>query len=386
MNIIYIIGGVIIGTITGLIPGLHTNNVCAILAISPFFGNEVMLFVLSMSITQAFVESIPSTFLSAPSQNTFEGVLPAHRMLLEGKGEEAVKLFVFGGLYGIIFGIALTPIFFEFIIENEGAIVLITPPIIFLALIIMITSEKTINKKIITILIMIIATTQGLLFKEQIFALITGYFGMAGVLYSLKEKTIHPKQNPTNETNKYPTAGFLGSIGGLIVALLPGLGASTAAGLIKTFKQKIHEKEYLTMIGSISTSNFFFGYLTMFAINKTRNGAMIALRDKIFFTQQTFYIGIITLIIAGIIGAIITLIITKKAVNLLNEKNTKNLEIISIIVMISAVVLQGGITGVIALILSTALGLTTITLKIKRSINMSALIIPTLFFYCFVLI
>jgi len=386
MIIFYLILGSIFGIIAGLTPGLHTNTIIALIAISPIFGKEIMVLVLSMSIVQTFVEFIPSTFLGVPSTTTFEGVLPAHKMLIQGEGINAITLTVFGGIIATIVGVLITPIIFLLLEQNQREIILITPIILLLTPIIMIQQEKSFRKKIISIFIIFIATTQGLIFSGQIFALITGYFGVSATLYSLKEKNIIKKQNTEINIENKITDPILGLIGGAIVAIIPGIGSNTAATIIKTFKLKIQEKNYLTMLGSINTANFFFGFITLFALKKTRNGAMIFLQDKITLTQETMILGIIIMVISAGIGGFATIQLSKIMINFFNENLTRKLNIISLLIMIFATIITGGILGIITLIFSTSLGLFTISKKVKRSLCMNSLIIPTLFFYLFILI
>ena len=75
--------GVLCGTLTGLIPGIHVNTAGAfIFASSPFLLNSlspeflcVLLF--SMSIAHALLEFIPSTFLGVPEEGTVLSIYPA---------------------------------------------------------------------------------------------------------------------------------------------------------------------------------------------------------------------------------------------------------------------------------------------------------------------
>ncbi len=381
-----IIIGTILGIIAGLMPGLHTNNIALMLILLPIADEELVTIILTLAIVQTFVEFIPATFLGAPTANTFEGVLPAHKMFLEGKALEAIMLSIYGGIIGTVLSVFLAPLFFLFIEKNSKEIILVTPLILIFAIIIMVNSENTARKKVIALLIVIGAATQGMFFKDQLFPLITGYFGLATLLYSLKEKNKYVKQEEKiNVKCNYLQTG-IGAFGGTIVALMPGIGTNTAAGIIRTFQNKINGKDYLSMIGAINISNFFFGYAALFALGKTRNGAMVAMQNKIMTTQEQLIFGIIIMIIATGIGAISTIILSKKAIHLFNEKRTITLTKISIMIMILLVGLFNGATGIICLVFSTSLGLITNTQKVKRSLCMSALIVPTLFFYLFILI
>ena len=94
--------GCLMGVVTGLTPGLQINLVALILfSISPFLLGctnviAVASFIIAMSITHTFTDFISATYLGAPADDTALAVLPAHRLLLDGMGHEAVKLTVIG--------------------------------------------------------------------------------------------------------------------------------------------------------------------------------------------------------------------------------------------------------------------------------------------------
>ncbi|MFA5125578.1 MAG: tripartite tricarboxylate transporter permease [archaeon] len=387
MILLWCLLGAGIGLIAGLIPGLHSNNIAVILAATPFFGKEITAFMLSLCITQAFTEFIPAVFIGAPGENTFESILPAHRMLMQGKAFEAICLTTTGALTAVIAGSLLTPLFFMFIEQNSQQIIAITPIVLIAALIMFIAGEQTIKKKLVVIFVIIAAASQGILFKEQVFPLITGYFGIAGTLYSLKEKPFNAKQNTNAEINpKIILDSLIGITGGAIVSIMPGIGSNTAAGIINLFRKTKSTEKYLAMLGAINASNFFFSYATMLALDKARNGTMLALQEKIFHTTDTLFLGTIIMVTSAGIGGLAAIILAKKAIILFEEKVTQKMSIATIILMIILVGFFNGITGLTAMVFATSLGLFTIISGIRRSTCMSSLIVPVLFFYVFTLI
>ena len=119
--ILFCIFGVITGIATGLLPGLHVNNIALILlslsglivtSFSFLYGYGISedfilvlicVFIISTSISHTFHDVIPSTFLGAPDGDMALSVLPAHSLLLEGKGYEAVALSAMGSYGAILF-------------------------------------------------------------------------------------------------------------------------------------------------------------------------------------------------------------------------------------------------------------------------------------------
>jgi putative membrane protein len=140
------------------------------------------------------------------------------------------------------------------------------------------------------------------------------------------------------------------------------------------------------LIGSANTANFFFSYAALFALSKARNGAMIVLMEKIFFTNHALLMGVIIMIFAGGIGGIATIFLAKKAIGFFNEKRTKILSIFTLVLMVTLVGAFNGTDGLIALVFSSALGFFVLFKKIKRSSCMAAIIIPVTLFYTFILI
>ncbi len=124
-EIILIIGfallGAFFGCMTGLIPGMHVNTIALILlSLTPVLqflpAIIICVIIVSVCISHSFINLIPGTFLGAPDENALS-VLPAHKMLLEGNGYQAVFLSAVGSFGAIVFGfIFIFP--FRFIFGN----------------------------------------------------------------------------------------------------------------------------------------------------------------------------------------------------------------------------------------------------------------------------
>jgi len=384
--IIFLLLGILTGTITGLIPGIHSNNVSLLLLASPLFGFEAVVFTLSMCITQSFVDFIPAIFIGAPSTDTFEGVLPGHKLFIQGRGFEAICLTVFGGIIALIFGSIILSPFLIFINESWMGIRFFIPIILLFILGVIILNEENKQKKIIIVFVIFLAASHGLMFTDQIFPLIVGYFGIPTIIYSLDKIPLLKKQNEKTKIEiKTFFEGIIGIVGGIIVSVLPGIGSNLAAGTIRIFRDKIKTENYLVLLGSINTSAFFFSFSVLFILEKTRNGAMVVLREQIFFTPEEYILGIATMLLAGGFGGIITIFLAKKATYFFSQNRTKLFSILSIIVMIGSVFLFNGLVGLIVLFFSSTLGFFVILKKVNRSSCLASLIVPTMFFYIFIL-
>jgi putative membrane protein len=109
-----IILGFILGILSGLTPGLHLNNFAAmLLALSPqlmamgLAPYQMASIILAASISQTFFDAIPAIFLGAPDSETALTVLPGQRLMLEGRGIEAVRLSALGSAGSIVVALFL---------------------------------------------------------------------------------------------------------------------------------------------------------------------------------------------------------------------------------------------------------------------------------------
>jgi len=385
MIFIFALAGVLTGTITGLIPGLHSNNVAIILAPLSLFGTNALVFVIAMIITQSFVDFVPAIFFGAPNSDTFEGVLPGHKLLLEGRGFEAICLTVFGGVIAVIAGTLLLPLFIEFLKLNKEKFFFIIPIVLIFTIVILVFNEKNNKKKALIAFVLLSSAGQSYLFPDQIFPLITGYFGIPTILYSIQNsprKII--QQTKVKIRFEYIKDALTGVLGGAIVSIIPGIGSNVAAAIIQTFKTKIKSNKYLVLIGSINTSNLFFSFPVLLFLNKARNGGMLLLKEKIFFTETTLIIGTIIILLSAGLGGTITIFLAKKVSLLQFNSKTVGLGIIFFLILLVGAF--NGIPGLITLFFASALGLFVVLKKIKRSACLGSLIIPVLFYYVFIFI
>ena len=106
--------GVMLGTLTGLIPGFHVNNVALILlALSPALLElgiplyAVAAIIVSTGTVHTFLNYIPSALIGAPDGDTALSLLPGHRMLLSGHAARGVAWSARGSQLGLLLSLPL---------------------------------------------------------------------------------------------------------------------------------------------------------------------------------------------------------------------------------------------------------------------------------------
>ena len=388
----FILLGIIIGTLTGMIPGLHPNTVFVFtLSLLPLLSGFpiqcVIVFVVSLAITNTFTDFLPSIIFGAPDASTALSVLPAHRMLLKGRGYEALMLTVVGGLLVSVVTVITLPVMFHTIpiiysiIHNYIHIILI------IVVMWMIFTEKGVNR-LLAIFIFLLSgilgfiTLNTLSSENVLFPALSGLFGLSIMFTSVMGRTKIPPQEITNDVKCNFFKGTVASwFSGLLVGLLPGVGSSQA-GIISSQLLKNKTKEFLMTLGGINTANMFFTILVFYLLGKTRSGAAWTISQvTTILSFNDILLIVFTILFSSCISAIVTLRIGKIIMSRLDMFPYRTILASIILFIIASVSIFTGTMGIIILFTCFFIGLFSTLLGLNRTHLMGFLIFPTLMYF-----
>ncbi len=386
--------GICFGIFTGLIPGIHINLISLLLLslsnVFLEFLDPVILgiFIIGMAITHTFLDSIPSIYLGAPDEAQALSVLPGHRMLLKGEGHNAIKLTVIGSFFSLVLCIMLVPGLIYLVKFIYPFLKNIIGYLLIIIMAYMILKEK---KKLKSFFMFIIAGTFGLIvlntpnLNNPLFPLLSGLFGFSILLISLKDNTIIPKQKDKklNINKKELTKAVTGATSvGFMASFLPGFGSSQAAIVATQFLRNMSEKGFLVLVGGINTVNMALSLVTLYSINKARNGAVIVLSKLIGeLSRNTLSLYMVAALITGAIAVFLALRISKIFSKFITKINYKFL-VISILSFITILTFYfSGWIGLLVLATSTSIGLLASFYGVGKNHLMGCLIIPVILYF-----
>ncbi len=353
---------------------------------------SLAVFIIAMSITHSFLDTIPATFLGAPDPAVALGVLPGHKLLLEGRGYEAVKLTVIGSLCSLILTLLLIPVLIPvipFLYE------LISPYIGYLlafVIVFMVVKDLKLKKIMLNLFIVLLSGCLGLIvlnfpnLKQPLFPMLSGLFGTSALLMSLSNNVKIPEQKITEDINvgigKTSRALGAATFSGILTGFLPGLGGAHAAIIAMNLVGDIGSHAFMILIGGINTVNFLFSIATLYALEKARNGAIIAVMEIVkAITLPEMILFLVSALIAGCIATFLALRITKIFARIIPKINYKVL-CYSIISLVSVLVFVfAGFYGILVLIVATFIGMLPPLLGVSRSHGMGCLLIPVVMYF-----
>ena len=393
--LIAIVLGITAGIFTGLTPGIHINLISVLLlSFSPIllqYTNIISLccFIIAMSVTHTFLDSIPSIFLGAPDSDMALGVLPGHRYLLKGLGLTAVKLTIIGSFGALLLSVLLFPLLIPLVKFGYPLIERYIGFILIAVVVFMIIRDR---KRIWAFFVFLIAGVLGLVvlnmpnFENPLFPLFSGLFGISTLVISL----LHNEKIPMQAKKQYVRVSnlkafkalFSGGFSGFITAVMPGLGASTAAVISMQMTKNLKEDGFMILMGSINTFNFILSIVTLYVLDKARNGSIIVIQKLVdAITINHIIIFLCAVLIAGSLSVFLALGLSKIFSKIMSIVNYRKM-VLSVIFLITGLVLVlTGPLGLLILIISTAIGIIPPTVNISRTHAMGCLLLPVILYF-----
>lgn len=387
--------GALCGIVTGLCPGVHINLVAVlILTYSVLFLNYVSplflaIVIASMSITHTFLDTIPSIFLGCPNSDTVLSVLPGHRMLIKGRGYEAVMLTISGSLGALFIVICLTPLVVFAVSKGYPLIKPFIGFILVFSSLFLIWREK--KSRYWALLLFLLSGCLGIFvlnimtLKDPLFPLLSGLFGTSMLIVSIKENTKIPKQKHKTITISkkcFWQALFSSVFSSSLCSFLPALGPTQAAIIGSQFCKKLGDKGFLVLVGGIGTVNMALSFVSLYIIGKARNGSIVTMSEilqNFNFDFMILFLGISLL--SACIATFLSVFFTSKFSVMICKVNYKVLCFSIICFVVLLVFLLTGFPGLFVLCLSTAVGLLPAYTNIGRNHMMGCLILPVILYF-----
>ncbi|MDH7517046.1 MAG: tripartite tricarboxylate transporter permease [Candidatus Thermoplasmatota archaeon] len=439
--ILFCVLGVITGIATGILPGLHVNNVAliflslsgTIVASLGFLFNYgiteqfililICVYITATSLSHTFHDTIPSTFLGAPEEDTALSVLPAHSLLLEGKGYEAVALSALGSYGAVLFCFLVlypvrflvgSPVYLYSVLREIMVWVLIAISILLIA-----TEKGRIELfgvnhgkipyvfgMLFAFMIFIISGIFGLvifdcpvdspigLSSSVLFPALAGLFGLPTLLTSIMTKPkIPPQIIEKIELDKKAKKSSIisvatGSLAGILVSLIPGISSSTGTILAMTARGESDRKQIIITLSSVNTACGFFVIVALFVILRARSGATIAVGELIALEEWSSIMmptNLIYLLMAIILSGVLSYFLTLK-IGKIFAKHFANVPYallikITIAFVIILTYLFTGVIGILILLVATFIGLLPVQWDVRRSHCMGILLIPIILYF-----
>ncbi|MBW2988673.1 tripartite tricarboxylate transporter permease, partial [Candidatus Woesearchaeota archaeon] len=339
-----------------------------------------------------FVDVLPAVFLGAPSPGTSLLVLPAHRLLSRGYGYEAVRMATIGGLISVLILSLFSPLVCFVLKHAYPVLELFMGQILLCFIAFFILRNHTWRKRFWALVVFLLSGTLGLIvlnspcFKQPIFPMLTGLFGISLLMRCLFIRSEIGKQFLSEDLSLPPTAlikSVLGAnIGGLITGIFPGIGSAQAAILGKSIFRHLGTLGFIVLNGGVNTINFFVSLFTLQIVGKARNGAVLTLKHFIpLLSLKHLVLFVFVVLFASGLSCILVLVYAKLFCRLVNVVNYRLLSLGVIILLLFFTLRFSGLLGILVLLVGSAIGLIPNIMGVGKSNCMGCVLLPVLIYF-----
>jgi len=383
LQLLAVAAGILLGALSGLIPGVHSNTVASVLSTLPLPPELLTYIIVAVLGAHIVFQFFPSVFLSIPDDTVVASVLPGHRMALEGRGREAINVCVFSAVVASASSALLLPFSLWFIPMAYAAMQPYLGPILIAASIFLLASEREARKILLALAVFLlsgllgIATMRGSV-NDPLFPAFSGLFAASGILLSFASQQEIPPQKSGRTQFDFLRFVAAGVMLGMLSDLLPGIAAPAQIAIFASAVLVASEaRNFLALVSSIAASHAVFAFAALVSIGKAREGALAIMNDivPVQLGSLPALIGVMLLAI-GVSAYLMTMLVRRAGE--LRGLGTREANWGILAYLICAVAIISGAGGLLVFATATAIGLLPPLLGIRRTHVMGLIIVPSI--------
>ncbi|PSP29077.1 hypothetical protein BRC65_00945 [Halobacteriales archaeon QH_2_65_14] len=390
-TLVFVFGGIALGTLSGLVPGLHANNFALLLAglapgipAQPLYVGAAML---AAGVTHTFLDVVPALALGVPDPAMAPTALPGHKLVLQGRGREALRLSALGSALAVAFAV---PLAVPVTAAMERAYPTIAANLsLFLGAValLLVVTERTTLARIGGALSLLSSGALGLLTLDvpadgvlpagdMLAPLFAGLFGAPILIEALRGEGVPPQGDDRITTSR----GFVcrvalaGTLCGAFVGYLPGISAAIAAGAAMVFVPSAGPRAFVVATSGVSTANTVFALFALVALGTPRTGVLVALEGTGVPLDLPVLLGSVA--IAAAVAFVLVLRVGDWYLDVVGSADNVRLSLGVLVFLCVLVVAFTGVVGLGVFFASTLVGLIPARFGSRRMTLMGVLLLP----------
>ncbi|WP_410767089.1 tripartite tricarboxylate transporter permease [Haloferax sp. DFSO60] len=387
--------GIFLGTCSGLVPGLHANAFALLLAsVAPEVQgppSAVTAAMLAAATVHTCLDIVPSLALGVPDAALAPGALPGHRLVLGGRGREALRLSALGSGFALCLTIPIA-------IPLTAAMVRLYPMlsewlwlVLLAVMVALVWTEPTVQAKLAGGVSIVAATTLGFVTLDYSFSgslpvgdvlapLLAGLFGIPVLLDAWESAGVPPQDDPTLATTRRSMAQSVlaGTSGGALVGYLPGVSAGVAGtfalSVLPTSDPETSARAYVTATSAATTATTVFALFALAGLGTPRTGVLVAISETNLPAELALAVPVT--VCAGIVGVLLVPVLGDRVLELVGRVDQKHLVAGVCALLVALSWGFAGVGGVVILVGASIVGLLPPRLGCRRVHLMAVLLGP----------
>ena len=387
----FILTGILLGTCSGLTPGLHANNFALLLGsvapAIPGHPGHVAAAMLAAAVVHTFLDVVPALSLGVPDAAMAASALPGHQLVLAGRGREALRLSAIGSLLALVFAIPLAIPLTEAMVAAYPTIRAHLPTILTAVAVMLVTTEPGVKRRIGASISLVGSGLLGLATLDLSLAaplgdgsvltpLFAGLFGAPVLVEALGGDGVPRQEEPIVQATRpfVLVVALVGTFAGAVVGFIPGVSSAIAATGALVVIPSRGPRAFLVATSGVNTANAIFALFALLALGSPRTGVLVAM------DQAALPLNLPLLLVAVAIAAgVAFVLVLKLGDRYLSLVGRIDQRVVSGSVMAGLAglsLLFAGVVGVGIFVVATVVGLVPGRFGCRRATLMGVLLVP----------
>lgn len=388
----FVFGGVLLGTISGLTPGLHANNFALLLAsVAPSIPGPPTLVgaaMLAAGVVHTFLDIVPALAIGVPDAAMAITALPGHRLVIGGRGREALRLSALGSGLAVLFAVPLaipiTAIMTRLypLLQPRMTIILAAVTTYLIA------TEGTTRGRVGAGGAFLASATLGFLTLDlepaapleaggMLAPLFAGLFGAPVLVDAIGGEGIPPQADPGVALQPRTVGGVAlsGAVAGAAVGYLPGVSSAIAAVIVlAALPAGADAREFVIATSGVNTANLIFAIFALVALGTPRTGVLVAINEA--NVPLNLPLMLVVVLCAGAVGFVLVILLGDRYLRVIGRLDYTMLSVTVLAGLVVVSYLFGGFPGIGAFLAAGAIGMVPPRMGARRVHCMGVLIGP----------
>ena len=387
----FVLAGIALGTMSGLVPGLHANNFALLLAgFAPAIPADplpVGAAMLAAGVTHTFLDIVPSLAIGVPDPALAPSALPGHRLVLQGRGREALRLSAMGSLLAVALAVPLAlPVTLAMervypIITANLSLVLGTVSLL------LVVTEQTMEARFGGGVALLASGALGVLTLDvpaggvlpagsMLAPLFAGLFGAPILIEAISGEGVPPQADARVTVGRRVvlSVGAVGTLAGALVGYIPAISSAIAAAAALVVLPHRGPRAFVVATSGVNTANTVFALFALVALGSPRTGVLVAV-DRVGVPLH-LPVLLASVAIAAAAGFLLVLVVGDRYLAVVGAVDNV---VVSVGVLAFLCVLVLALTGPVGLAVfgvSTIVGLVPAQFGARRMTCMGVLLVP----------
>lgn len=287
-------GGIALGTVSGLVPGLHANTLALLLAATAGSVPGPRVYVgaamLAAGVTHTFLDVVPALALGVPDPAMAAGALPSHRLVIEGRGREALRLSALGSAGAVVLAVPLALPVTWLMLRLYPLVTAHLPLVLGAIAALLVVSEPGWDRRVGAVCSLAVSGGLGLAVLDAPVAgalpvadvlvpVFSGLFGAPVLLAAIEGEGVPPQADAAVTTPPRAVAGLatVGTLCGAVVGYLPGVSSAVAATLALGLTTQRGPRAFVVTTSGVNTATAVFALFALVVFGDPRTGVLVAL-------------------------------------------------------------------------------------------------------------